>query len=204
MRGSPTKADLWLAQLADGESVVVKDFAAKPVWWRPWGRLQIAREARFLQLLAGIPGIPRLRGVIDADALAMEFIAGRPLVEFKKRPQGAAYFAQLVAILAAAHARGVIHNDLRGRENAHVAAVNDQVYVLDWAGAVQLVPGRRWHRLLFRHWQRIDQAALLKWKSILIPDQVSAADRHFLARYARWRRLWPFNRKGVGGHQERG
>jgi serine/threonine protein kinase len=196
--GTVTKADLWVTTLPDGTAAVVKDFSKKPFWIRPWGRLQIAREIAFLRRLAGIEGIPRLLGRLDADGLVTEFIPGKALFLCRKRVPREHYVRQLREILAAVHAHGIVHNDLRGRENVHVADLSDRVYLLDWAGAVRLPPGSIRHRLLFDRWKSVDEAAVLKWKMILIPEELSNEERRFLQRFLFWRRLWPVNRKGTG------
>lgn len=198
VRGTATKADLWRSSLADGTAIVVKDFSAKPLWLRPWGRIQIRREAYFLSSLAGIPGIPNLIAVLDRDAIVTEYIPGKPLSQCRAQEPRSEYVRQLRAILAAVHSRGVLHNDLRGRENVHVGSADPRVFLLDWAGAVELPPGTLRYRLLFPRWSAVDEAAVLKWKLMLTPDEVSEAERRFLSRFLFWRRLWPVNRKGTG------
>lgn len=198
VRGGPTKADLWTAALPDGRVVVVKDFAAKAWPIRVWGRLQVAREVRFLALLQDLPEVPRLVGRVGKEAFAMERIEGEPLY---LRPPGAQWRPQLAALrraLDAVHARGVVHNDLRGRENVHLR-LDGSIVILDWAGAARLVPGGIAHRALFPSWKMIDDAAFVKWKQMLDPDSLTDGDRDLVRRFRAWRRLWPFNRKGVGG-----
>ncbi len=198
VRGRWSKADLWASRLPDGTPVVVKDFAGKPLIARPWARVQVAREARFLQMLAATGVVPRLLGRLGKDALVLEHLGGTPLHRYRKGDAGrAGYLPRIAEALSKVHALGVVHLDLRGRENVHVAE-GDRVVILDWAGALAFRPGSLAYRLLFPRLRRIDEAALVKWKVILAPDEVTAEDREFLARYSRWRRLWPFNRKGLG------
>ena len=198
VRGRWSKADLWTSSLPDGTPVVVKDFAGKPWISRPWALLQVAREARFLLLLAGTGVAPRLLGRIGRDALVLEHLGGTPLHRHRKRdPRRAAYLPRIAAALEKVHALGIVHLDLRGRENIHVAE-GDRVVLLDWAGALHFPPGSLGHRLFFPWLRRIDEAALVKWKVMLAPETITDEDRRFLSRYARWRRLWPFNRKGLG------
>ncbi len=197
VRGSRTKADLWIAALADGTPVVVKDFAAKGAFVRLWGRLQIAREVRFLRLLADLREVPRLVARLDAHALVLEKLAGTPLFHFPVGPVCRPYLLELRRVLDLVQARGIVHLDLRGRENVMIAAA-DRVVVLDWAGALRLPPGTLRHRVLFGPLKAIDDSAYLKWKDMQDPESLSANEREFLRRFRRWRRLWPFNRKGVG------
>jgi predicted Ser/Thr protein kinase len=199
VRGGGTKADVWTARLPGGRIAVVKDFRDKSWPVRLWGRLQISREVRFLRLLQGLDEVPRLLGQVDGLAFAMEKIEGEPL--YRGRKPGPAWRPQLAALrraLDAFQARGVVHNDLRGRENIHLRP-DGSIVILDWAGAACLRPGGVAHRLLFDAWKKIDDAAFIKWKQMLDPDSVTDEDRAFLRRFQEWRRLWPFNRKGVGG-----
>ncbi len=198
VRGRWSKADLWTSRLEDGTPVVVKDFAGKPLLARPWARVQVAREARFLLLLEKTGVVPRLLGRVGKDALVLEHLGGTPLHRHRKGDPGRAeYLPRIAEALARVHALGVVHLDLRGRENVHVAE-GDRVVILDWAGALAFRPGSFAHRVVFPWLRRVDETALVKWKVILAPETVTEEDRRFLARYARWRRLWPFNRKGLG------
>ncbi len=196
--GGWTKADVWTARLPGGGTTVVKDFGDKAWPVRLWGRLQVAREVKFLRLLADVREVPRLHGRVDGVAFAMELIEGEPL--WRRRP-GPAWRPQLAALrraLDAIQARGIVHNDLRGRENVHLRP-DGSIVILDWAGAARLRPGGLAHRLFFGAWKKVDDAAYIKWKQMLDPESVTAEDRAFLRRFQEWRRLWPFNRKGVGG-----
>lgn len=197
VRGSWTKADLWVSALPDGTPVVVKDFAAKPRVVRGWGRLQIAREVRFLRLLADLAEVPRLVARLDAHALVMERLTGTPLFHFPVGPGCRPYLVELRRVLDVVQARGIAHLDLRGRENVMIEP-GERVVVLDWAGALRLPPGSLRHRLLFGAIKAIDDSAYLKWKDMQDPESLTDDDREFLRRFRRWRRLWPFNRKGVG------
>lgn len=197
VRGSWTKADLWTTVLPDGRDAVVKDFAAKNGLVRLWGRLQIAREVKFLRLLADLREVPRLFGRLDAVGLVMERLRGEPFYLRHPGPEWRGDLLALRAALDAIQARGVVHNDLRGRENVWLRE-GGGIVVIDWAGALRLRPGTLRHRLLFGPLSAIDDSAYLKWKEMLDPESLTDADREQKRRFRRWRRLWPFNRKGVG------
>ena len=139
--------------------------------------------------------MPRCFGKIDHLALAIERIDGERLAFVKLAPvEGEVYLGQLRAIVDAIHARGVVHNDLRGRENV-ILGRSGELAVIDFAAALHLTPGGFLHRLLFRRLATTDEAAFLKWKGILAPETYTDADRAFLARFERLRALWPFNPK---------
>ena len=94
------------------------------------------------------------------------------------------------------HARGVIHNDLRGKDNTLVRA-DGRVVLIDFAGAFRFRREGLWRRLLFHRLERVDEAAYLKWKRILDPQSLTAEEERFLRRFAIFRRLWVFNPKGA-------
>lgn len=194
MRGKGAKADVLLVAVEGGKAVV-KDYAGRRAPLRWLGRLQVRRELAAYRSLAGIPGVPALVGRVDALALAVEAIDGEQLAFAAVPPsEGPRRVAQLRTILDAIHARGVVHNDLRGRENVLLRRDGGLV-VIDLAGAVHLRPGGLAHRLLFRAAALADEAAYLKWKGMLAPGTYTAEDEAFLRRFERWRALWPFNPK---------
>lgn len=198
VRGRWSKADLWTTVLADGTPIVVKDYGGKPWLGRVLGRIQLRREQRALQRLSGIRGVPHWLGPLDREGFAMERAPGRRIQECSKGAQRRA-LVELGDILSQVHARGVLHNDLRGRENVLATEDGSSVTVIDWGGATFFPPGSWRRRLFFRLARRVDEGGLLKWKERLAPETLTAQDVEFLRRFQRWRRLWPFNRKGTGG-----
>ncbi len=192
--GVGAKADV-LVVAVEGGSVIVKDFAGRSWWGRRLGRIQIRREAAAYRWLSGVDGIPVFVGSIDNLALAIENVDGERLAFAQLDPsQAARCLAALRVILDGIHARGVVHNDLRGRENVLLRR-DGRLAVIDLAAAVRLRPGSLAHRLFFRRLAATDEAAYLKWKGMIAPGSYSDADEEFLRRYERWRRLWPFNPK---------
>ncbi len=193
-RGGRTKADLKVLDLGQGP-LVVKDFADKAGWVRLIGRLQIARECRAYRWLGALAGLPRFAGRVDALALALQYIEGEQLAFVpQRRIDGAATHRKLAAIVESLHRAGLVHLDLRGKDNVLIAA-DGEVYVLDLASALWLRPGG-WAWRLFGRWLEVtDEAALLKWKRILGTGPFSVEEQSFLSRYRFWRALWIFNRK---------
>jgi len=195
LRGSWSKADVYIARGPEGP-VVVKDFARKPRVIRWIGRLQISRECAAYAALEGVDGVARWFGRIDAFALALERVEGTPLSQFRKRPGREDLLGALRRILDAVHGRGVIHNDLRGRDNTLVRS-DGRVVLIDFAGAFVFRIGGPWHRLLFGRLARVDEAAYLKWKTMLDPDSLTPEEEKFLRRFMFFRRFWIFNPKGA-------
>lgn len=181
--------------------LVVKDFASKPAWVRALGRIQIGREAGAYRWLGAFEGVPRFLGRIDAHALAIEKIDGEQLAFAADRHTRAdVHVAHLRRLLDRLHERGVIHHDLRGRENLLVRP-DGALVLVDLAGAVWFRPGSLAHRILFARMRMTDEAAFLKWKSLLTHGRLSPEEEAFLRRFRRLRALWPFNRKARGGEE---
>jgi len=194
-RAGPTKADLLLVDLGEGP-LVVKDFARKAAWVRLIGRLQIARECGAYRWLGPRPFLPHLVGRIDAHALALAQVDGVQLAfHAERRQQGAELHARLGRAVEALHAAGLVHLDLRGRENVLLGAAGE-VYLVDLASAMWFRPGGLAWRLVGRPLALADRAALLKWKRILGAGPLTEAEARFAGRFRRLRVLWPFNRKG--------
>ncbi|NJN63482.1 MAG: hypothetical protein HC882_00460 [Acidobacteria bacterium] len=193
--GGWTKADVWLSRLDDGTRIVIKDFRRKNAMIRFWGRIQTRREARILELLSGLSIVPKFLGRVDAEALALEYVPGHLLHRIGRGPAVSKYLQQLRRAMDSFHRRGIIHNDLRGRENVLVRDSDDHVIIVDWAGAVYVDPRRIWHSILFSTLELIDEGAFLKWKRMLAPATLTREEARFLKRFEVVRRFWPFNRK---------
>jgi hypothetical protein len=199
----PTKADLYVVDVGEGP-LVVKDFGRKAWWVRLIGRLQISRECRAYDWLGPMPGVARLVGRVDAHALALEWIDGEQLSQAAGRlDRGEALYERLREIVGKMHRKGLMHLDLRGRENVMLGN-DDRIHVLDLASAIWFRPDG-WPRRLFARWFELtDTAALLKWKRLLKAGAYTDDEESFLRRYRFWRALWVFNRKRpgkrTGGH----
>ncbi|MDQ7087622.1 MAG: serine/threonine-protein kinase [Acidobacteriota bacterium] len=196
--GRALKADLWLAKDHAGRLVVVKDFRRKPWPGRWWGWVQVRRERAFLRLLEDLDFVPRLLGTPHPLVLVLEYVPGILPCRRGPGPWSRPTLQQLRENLERLHQRGVTHNDLRGRDNLLFDTEGRRLVLLDWAAAVRLPPATLRHRLLFGLLRQVDRSAFLKWKLELGPRTLSDEDRRFLRAYRRWRRLWPFNRKGLG------
>jgi hypothetical protein len=194
IRGVGAKADVLIVAV-EGATVIVKDFWGRSPWIRRLGRLQIRRETAAYRRLEGVRGVPAFVGRVDPFALAIERIDGERLAfAALGQEDGPRHVAELRLILDEIHARGVVHNDLRGRENVLLRRAGGLALV-DFAGAMCLRPGGISHRVFFRFLALADEAAFLKWKGMIAPGSYTPADEAFLRRFERWRVLWPFNPK---------
>ncbi len=168
-RGRSRNPDVFLVQSERGP-VVVKDFAPRAAWVRlllgPWLN---AREMRAYRALDGLDAVPRLLGRIDRLAFAVEYRPGRRMSRRLAGQVPADFVSRLEAAVAAMHARGVVHLDLRHRSNVLVDAAGRPV-LIDFASALCLRPERRPDRWLLRWLSRWDRDAVAKWRERLVPQ----------------------------------
>ena len=193
-KGAWNKADVLLVELAEGR-FAVKDYAAKilPVRWA--GVLQLAREARAYGRLAGLAGVPRFYRRLDARAIVLEYVDGIRLPKYHRRHGGVPRVAQRIAhLLDEVHERGIIHGDLRSRDNILVTPAG-HLYLIDFSSAAVFEPGSWSRRVIFPRLKRAEERAALKWKIALVPGEVTSEELASHHRFKRLRRLWPFNRK---------
>ena len=179
------KSDLFGAiwqEVDCGRTVVVRDTGAAR-WWLAWlARRLCRREARALEHLDGLPGVPRLLAA-DARSLRREWIEGRPLQ--LARPRNAAFFRAARRLLSEMHRRGVAHRDLAKEPNWLVTPTGAPA-IVDFQLA--LVSRRRGR--LFRSFAREDLRHLLKHKRSYCPERLTARERRILATPAAGSRLW--------------
>jgi hypothetical protein len=195
--GKPGKADVWRARLEDGTRVVVKDFSLKPGLWRLWGRVLVRREEALLRRLMDVPEVPDLVRCDSPLTVVQVAVPGEPLFRTPRAEFDPQHLVRLRAIVGEIHRRGIVHNDLRARDNTLIDRSSGRLYVVDWAGGIRLRPGSGLHRALFGRLRLVDLSALAKWRAKLAPGTLSSAERQFIERYRIWRYLWPFNRKGL-------
>jgi len=147
---------------ADDGAFVVKDVATRAFWVRavlgPW---QLRRETRAYRRLAGLEGIPRLVGVVDRQAIALQFVDGRPL---RSQPRGsidAAFFDRLEALVLAVHGRGVAHGDLHHGDV--LVGPDGRPHLVDFSTSWIGGPGSAWPaRTIFEQMCRADLRSIAK------------------------------------------
>jgi hypothetical protein len=189
-KGKWGKADILLVETDRGKAIV-KDFGRKvlPVRW--YGRWQIRREASIYRRLSGIHGVPRYYGRIGKNAMAIEFIPGERISHWKRRELPPALFPRLGKLIEEIHSRGIVHIDLRKRDNILVNAAGE-VFIIDFNASFRFSPGGPGSRWLFPALRKIDHFGLLKWKAALAPGQLSEAERNSFQRMTFLRRFWIF------------
>jgi hypothetical protein len=143
-------------------------------FWVSWTGLWMARhEARLLDALADVPGVPRrcgpvtVNGRVDAYAVARWFLAGHPLR--KKEAVNDAFFPRLEALLNEMHRRRIAYVDLHKRENI-IVGEDGAPYLVDFQIGVML--SDRWpFRSILRMLQQSDRYHFHKHWGKCRPDQ---------------------------------
>ena len=182
------KHDSWAATgIYDSASgrALCKFNRRQSIGWLPmkWlGRRLAAREAAFMERLAGIEGIPVSLGPVSVDghelhhAVSRRWIAGHALMPGER--VDAEFFPRFRRLLAAVHARDVAHVDLHKRENILVDE-RGRPHLIDFQISFALPRGSRLAALLFggllRMLQRCDDYHLLKHEIKHRPDQARCA-----------------------------
>jgi RIO-like serine/threonine protein kinase len=174
---------------AEGRTYVAKDYRACTALYR-WtvGAWNMRRERAALARLAGLDGIPAIEAQVGRWILVLTHFEGRDLGKTKKRHQTPAFFDQLMALVEAMHARGVVHLDLRQRRNVLVRPDRTPA-ILDFGSALCVRPGSPLARFL----GRIDRSGVLKYKRRANPGGLTRDEARALRKAERKRRLWPFS-----------
>lgn len=196
-RGSRWKPAVWLAVDEQGVRRVVKD-CSHLRGFRGWvARRLLKRELAILGRIQGLPGMPTLLEVVDADAFTMAPSQGEPMTEEAFRQAPRALADQLLSLASAMHARGVFHLDLRQRQNLLVDA-DGQMAVIDFGASWAPNPLAR--ALFGRLLASVDRSAAWKYLARFAPEELSLAEAEELLRGLRRRKLWvvsPYKDRGV-------
>ena len=193
--GRGYQGEVYLRQTSAGALIVKMPIGRGPA--RAARRAMLRREYAIYQQLEGVSGVPHCAGLVDGEELLLQYIAGPSLREVDL--SGAArerFFAELLQLIQALHARGVAHGDLKRKDNILVGP-GGQPFLIDFGTAVSGGPRagsvRRW---LFRQMRRMDLNAWVKLKYQRQSLDMDPADARFhrptlLERLARpLRRAW--------------
>jgi hypothetical protein len=195
---SALKPSVWRVETPQGP-VVVKDVGASGAATRWLARWLLARERRVLERLEGLEGVPHLEAVIDADAIALTWLAGQPLdgEAFARQPRE--LVQQLERLTGQLHERGVFHLDLHQRKNLLVDS-DGRLELVDFGAA--LAPGPIVRALLGWLLRAVDRQAAYKYLARFAPDALTEEEARAVLRQRALRRLWPFSRPGRGRREE--
>ncbi|MGY6555743.1 MAG: hypothetical protein ACXIUM_14590 [Wenzhouxiangella sp.] len=126
-------------------------------------RRSLLREYQIYRRLAGLAGFAACHGLFSGRFLVLDYIEG---TEFRdgRTADSEAFFAELLHIIQAMHARGVAHGDLKRKDNLRIDA-RDRPVILDLGTAVLLHENAGWaHRRLFEFARQTDLNAWVKLK----------------------------------------
>lgn len=152
--------------------VVEKDYRGLSPLLRWYGLLILQRERRAYRELADVGAVPNLLASRDR-VLALEYVQGMAISRLTGTERGPAAFSSLERAVAAIHARGVYHLDLRKRDNILVGA-DGNVHILDFASAFRVREGSVLGWLTGPILRFFDHYAVLKWKAALNPASMLA------------------------------
>ncbi|MBN2492095.1 MAG: hypothetical protein JXQ29_14710 [Planctomycetes bacterium] len=175
----------------EGRLAVAKDWASAPLVLRLYGRWCLGREWRLLRRIEGLGGVPRPLAR-RRDAIVLSFCAGVPLSGRMAGDLPAGFFDDLDRLVAAIHARGVVHLDLRQRRNI-LLGEDGRPRLLDFGAGVDVGRWGRLGRIGLGWLERVDRLALLKLKGKYAPQRLSAEERRRARRAQRAGWLWPPN-----------
>jgi predicted Ser/Thr protein kinase len=123
----------------------------------------LQREYSAYRRLQGVAGVPACHGMLAQRFLLMDFIDGVPYREasWQDRDQ---WFAALLKIIRAFHARGVSHGDLKSKSNL-IAGRDGQPYVIDFGTTFVYKDGfHPINNYFFQYGKRLDINAWVKHK----------------------------------------
>ncbi len=176
--------------------MVVKDVLPQHPWFRYLvGRRVLRREEKVLGVVGDLPHVPALLGRVDGDAILQQFMAGSPMVRGAVSEELVLRVCQkLREQVAALHARGVVHLDLRQYRNILVDE-RGTPSIIDFESAFLL--GRTWWgRGLHRFLTRLDRAAILKLQARFGYETLTEEQRARFRRQEWLSNLWIFHRFG--------
>jgi len=185
-RGSRFKPAVFRVELAAGPAIL-KDVGEVPSSTRWLARWLMNRERHILARLRGVEGFPTVQAELGRDAFLIEMLPGVPLDADAFLAQPRELIDCFKDRIAQMHARGVVHLDLKQRQNILIAGPTDP-RIVDFGAA--WAPGPI-GRLLFGGLLRwVDRQAALKYLARYAPQQMRADEARTLLRSLRLRRLW--------------
>ena len=162
----------------DGLKLVIKSAMGRgPL--RSARQATLEREYAAYQRLQGVEGVPACYGLLAKRYLLMEFIDGTAYrhATWQDRDK---WFAELLDVIRAFHARGVSHGDLKSKTNM-IVGLDQKPYVIDFGTTFLHKPG--FHPVnnhLFEYGKRLDINAWVKHKYHGRYKDASEEDRQLL------------------------
>jgi len=163
----------------NGLDLAVKTPRGRGLVWRA-RQFSLLREFNAYRHVQGLAGFPRCHGLFRQCYLALEYIDG-PLLRHAAPADPETFFDEMQQILAAMHARGVAHGDLKSRKNVMISADGRPVIIDLGTSVVQRSGWRPLNRRLFNYLRQIDLNGWVKLKYGSY-DRVDKLDRHLVRR----------------------
>ena len=162
----------------DGLKLIIKSAMGRGAV-RKARQATLEREYSAYQRLQDIVGVPACYGLLAQRYLLMEFIDGTPYREATWQDRDG-WFAGLLDIIRAFHARGVSHGDLKSKSNM-IVGKDQKPYIIDFGTTFLHKDG--FHPLnnrLFEYSKRLDINAWVKHKYHGRYKDASEEDRKLL------------------------
>ena len=177
-RGGGSRPDVLLIEHEWGRAVLKDHGACDPWFARILGPLLAWREARALERLQGIRGVPKLLARPSSRSLLLEYLCAKQLSDDNNdKTDWAAFFKRLEFLLDDIHQRGIAHCDLRSPFNTLIDTEGNPV-IVDFVASVSR--GEPWNLManwVFQRFARADREALTKLKSSVAPELVSEQEQ---------------------------
>jgi len=187
-KGRWANADLLVYRHQEADWVV-KDFTmCPPMIRRTWGRIMVRREFNALNILRGIPGIPKDPFVLDEYALCYRYIAGSTLGDTPPESIREDFFYHLEDLVNRMHAMNIVHLDIRNRRNIIVDETGEPA-LLDFQNYLNL---ERIPRFLHKLLKEIDLSGVYKNWGKHKPESLDDSRREKLAALNKKRLFWFF------------
>jgi len=146
----------------DGRKLVIKSAKGRGAL-RKARQATLEREYAAYRRLAGVAGVPACYGLLEGRYLVLEFIEGTPYRHAVWQDRDL-WFAQLLEVIRAFHARGVSHGDLKSKTNLIVGA-DQKPYIIDFGTTFLHRDGfHPVNNYLFEYGKRLDINAWVKHK----------------------------------------
>jgi predicted Ser/Thr protein kinase len=162
----------------DGLKLVIKSAMGRGAVRRA-RQATLEREYAAYQRLEGVTGVPACYGLLAGRYLVMEYIDGTAYrhASWQDRDQ---WFAGLLDVIRAFHARGVSHGDLKSKTNM-IVGVDQKPYIIDFGTTFLHKDGfHPINNYLFEYGKRLDINAWVKHKYHGRYKDASDEDRELL------------------------
>lgn len=146
----------------------------------PLYRWMIQREARALRILDDVDGIPDLLGIPNENAIALEYREGVLLRSVEGRDLPVGFFEDLEGLVRSIHEHGVVHSDLKKKENVMASPEGEPIIIDFGTHLVEKEGFNPINNFLYRQFRQMDLNAVSKLKKQITPERLEERDRERL------------------------